>query len=83
MFCALDAYIQKLSESPDALYLRPSIKIALLRPMICTHANIGVNALKKILPDLSKEAVVGVHYTNHSLRVTAITQMYKEEIPEI
>ena len=35
-----------------------------------------------LLPELSKKSGVGVHYTNHSLRATAITRMFNCGIPE-
>ena len=79
--CVLDAYIQKLPESPDDFYLRPLLKTPHSGPRYAC-AKVGVNTLKKILPDLSKEAGVGVHYTNHSLRATAITRMYEGGVPE-
>ena len=42
----------------------------------------GVNVLKGILPELSEKSGVGVHYTNHSLRATAITRMFNCRVPE-
>ena len=41
-----------------------------------------VNVLKGILPELSKMSGVEVHYTNHSLRATAITHMFNCGVPE-
>ena len=38
--------------------------------------------LKKIVPELCKDAGLYVHYTNHSLRATAITRMYEGGVPE-
>ena len=42
----------------------------------------GINQLKKMLPELSKKAGIGIRYTNHSLRATAITRMFSGEIDE-
>ena len=41
-----------------------------------------MNTLKNILPDLSRQSGVGVHYTNHSLRATSITRMFNSGLPE-
>ena len=38
--------------------------------------------LNGILPEFSEQSGVGVHYTNHSLRATAITCMYNCRVPE-
>ena len=76
-----DAYIQKLPDFPDDFYLRPLLQTPHSGPWYA-RAKVGVNTLKKILPELSKEAAVGVHYTNHSLRATAITRMYEGGVPE-
>lgn len=40
-----------------------------------TYQRVGINGLKGILPDLSEKSSTGVHYTNHSLRATAITHV--------
>jgi hypothetical protein len=77
----LDAYIQKLPEFSDDFYFHPLLKTPHLGPWYA-RAKVGVNTLKKFMPDLSKEAGLSVHYTNHSLRVTAITRMYEGGIPE-
>ena len=37
---------------------------------------------KEDCPELCKEACLGVEYTNHSLRATAITRMYEGGVPE-
>ena len=43
---------------------------------------VGVNALKNILPELSKKSAIPVWYTNHSLWATAITRMFHAEVEE-
>ena len=35
-----------------------------------------------MLPELSRKCGVGVRYTNHSLRATAITRMFNSGLPE-
>ena len=34
------------------------------------------------MPDIAAESGLGVHYTNHSLRATAVTRMYNTGVPE-
>ena len=47
-----------------------------------TKQRVGVNQLKNMLPDLSQMSGIGVRYTNHSLRATAITHMFNKGVPE-
>ena len=47
-----------------------------------TKQRMGTNILKNMLPELSEKSGIGVHYTNHSLRATAITRMFNKGIPE-
>ena len=41
-----------------------------------------MNVLKNTLPDLCEKSGIGVRYTNHSLRATAIRRMFNRGIPE-
>ena len=41
-----------------------------------------MNKLKTFMPDIAAESGLGVHYTNHSLRATAVTRMYNTGVPE-
>ena len=50
--------------------------------IVVTKQRVGVNLLKRMLPDLSEKSGIGVRYTNHSLRATAITQMFTSGISE-
>lgn len=59
----LDLYFSKLPSSPPAFYLRPLSTCGSWYGL----ARVGVNMLKKFIPDLCKEASLLVHYTNHSL----------------
>ena len=74
----LDMYLSKLPTSPPAFYLRP---LSASGPWY-GKSRVGVNTLKKFIPDLCKSAALSAHYTNHSLRATAITRMYKSGVPE-
>ena len=47
-----------------------------------TKQRVGLNTLKNMLPDLSRESGIGTHYTNHSLRATAVTRMFNSGLPE-
>ena len=46
------------------------------------RARVGVNTLKNVVPQLSTEAGLVIHYTNHSLQATAVTRMYEKGVPE-
>ena len=49
---------------------------------VFTRQRVGINTLKNVLPVLSKESGIGVRYTNHSLRATAITRMFNNGVEE-
>ena len=76
----LDTYISKLPTS-RAFYLQLLPSVPSSGPWY-GQAVVGVNTLKKVVPELCKEACLGVEYTNHSLRATAITPMYEGGVPE-
>ncbi len=66
----------------SALYRYP---LSSSRCMPCqwySEKPIGVNCLKKMVANLTKEAGLSGRYTNHSLRVTAATRMYCSGIDE-
>ena len=79
----IDLYIAKLPENPPAFYLRPLDKVPSSddKPWYC-KSRVGVNKLKTIITEISVEAGLQVHYTNHSLRATAVTRMYNTGVPE-
>lgn len=47
-----------------------------------TKQRVGENTLKNMLPELSEKSGIGVCYTNHSLRTTAIMHMFNGGLPE-
>lgn len=47
-----------------------------------TKQCVRINVLKGILPELAEKSDVTVHYTNHSLRLTAITHVFNCGVPE-
>ena len=47
-----------------------------------TNQHVGINMLKSILSELSEKAGLDMHYSNHSLRTTAVTRMFNSGIEE-
>ena len=79
----LDTYLSYLPPSATHFYMRALEKFPSDPNKPCmTNQRVGINGLKGILPDLSAKSDIGVHYTNHSLRATAITRMFNSGIPE-
>ena len=65
----------KLPTSPPAFYLRP---LPVSGPWYRKN-RVGVNMLKKFIPELCKGAGLSAHYTSHSLRAPAITRINVRE----
>ena len=76
----LDLYLSKLPKEGklDVFYLRPLEKIP-LDPSLPWYASVpvGRDTLHKKLSTMCRQAGVQGHKTNHSLRVTSATRMYK------
>ncbi len=47
-----------------------------------TEKPLGVNALKKIVSNLTQKAGLVGHFSNHSLRASAATRMYEQGVDE-
>ena len=79
----LVTYLSMLPPDCAYFYMRPLEKFP-SGPNKCavTKQRVGINVLKGIVPELSEKSGVGVHYTNHSLRATAITLMFNCGVPE-
>ena len=78
----IDFYIAKFPPDPPGFYLRPLDKIPVeAKPWYCI-SRVGINKLKTFIPDLCAECGLPTRYTNHSLRVTAITHTYNQGVPE-
>ena len=79
----LDTYLSLLPPNSSHFYMRALDKFP-SNPKKCgmTNQRVGLNGLKNILPELSEKADIGVHYTNHSLRATAITCMFNCGVPK-
>ena len=79
----LDTYLSILPPDCTYFYMHPLDKFPSdTKKCAVTKQRVGVNILKGILPELSEKSGVGVHYTNHSLRATAITRMFNCGVPE-
>ena len=79
----LDTYLVMLPPDCAYFYMRPLEKFPSgSKKCAVTKQRVGINVLKSILSELSEKSGVGVHYTNHSLRATAITRMFNCGVPE-
>ena len=65
-----------------AFYLQPLDRVPLDDRPWFGKSRVGVNKLKSFIPEITVEAGLDVHYTNHSLRAMAITRMYNAGVPE-
>ena len=78
----LDQYISKLPPHPFSFYLRPLDKVPSGdRPWYC-KSRVRIHKLKTFMPNIAAELGLGVRYTNHSLRATAVMRMYNTGVPE-
>ena len=78
----LDLYISILPPDPSGFYLRPLDKVPSGNRPWYYKSRVGINKLKTFMPDIAAEPGLGVHYTNHSLRATAVMRMYNRGVPE-
>ena len=79
----LDKYLSLLPADAPYFYMRAydEFRDEQAGPVF-TRQRVGVNTLKNVLPSLSKESGIGMRYTNHSLRATAITRMFNYGVEE-
>ncbi len=66
----------------SALYRYPLCETSLRPNQWYTEKPLGVNAVKKIVSDMAKQAGLSGHFTNHSLRVTAAMRMFNSGVDE-
>ena len=79
----LDTYLPLLPPNSPHFYMRALERFPSDPNKFCmANQRVGVNMLKNILSKLSEKAGLEAHYTNHSLRATAITRMFNAGIPE-
>ena len=79
----LDLYLSKLppeSIQHDYFYLRP--KKDFLDGFWFSSQVVGKNSLAQMVPNMFKEAGMTKKATNHSLRATGTTEMYRCGVPE-
>ena len=82
----LDKYISKLppeAKEKDLFYCRPLEKVTSdpNKPWY-SAVPLGKNTIQAKLRNMCREAGIGGHKTNHSLRATAATQMFRQGAPE-
>ena len=82
----LDLYISKLPPrvlTDDIFYVRPLDMVPSdpSKPWYSTTA-VGKNQLEKKLAKICKRAGISGNITNHSLRATSATQLYRSGVPE-
>ena len=79
----LDAYLLLLPPNPPYFYMQVSDFFPSDPAKTCVRKQrVGINTLKNMLPELSRKCGTDVRCTNHSLRATAITRMFRNGIPE-
>ena len=70
----LDTYLSFLPPNAPYFYMRVLDKFPTEpNKSAVSKQRVGINLLKSMLPDISEKSGVGVRYTNHSLRATAVT----------
>ena len=77
----LDKYLERLPPDAEYMYMRPLDKTNLKQTWY-TKQRVGYNTLKGFIPKLFATSGLEGLYTNHSLRATSITRMFKADVPE-
>nr|XP_055023176.1 uncharacterized protein LOC129413508 isoform X2 [Misgurnus anguillicaudatus] len=72
---SLKKYLRKIPPDAKALYLHPKRRIDASDDNWYITVPLGVNQLSQMLPRMCKEAGTQSHYTNHSIRATAIQKL--------
>jgi hypothetical protein len=81
----LDLYISKLppeAKQHDCFYLKPKSAYSPSDEVWYTNQVVGKNELARMVPTMFKEAKLSKHATNHSLRATGATELYRCGVPE-
>ena len=82
MIRLLDKYLERPPPDAEYVYMRPLDKIPNLKQPWYTKQRVGYNTLKGFIPKLFATSGLEGLYTNHSLRATSITRMFKADVPE-
>ncbi len=73
---ALAKYLRKLHPKCEALYQRPRlVKNPEAEALWYANIPVGINKLRNLMKDISKEAKLSKIYTNHCIRATVITTL--------
>lgn len=68
-------YLQKLSPGVDFLWQRPRPKVHINDDVWFTNQPVGENILGSLMQRISETRLLSQKYTNHSIRVTAVSLM--------
>lgn len=79
----LDFYLSKVPDQPKAFYLRPLKEVPSQshKPWFA-NVPVGVNTLRLMMSNMSKDAELQTIYTNHSLRATSVSRLFAKNVPE-
>ena len=79
----LDKYLEKLPLDVQYMYMRPldEISNSPTKPWY-TKQRVGYNTLKGFIAKLFAASGLKGFHTNHSLRATSITRIFKADVPE-
>ena len=79
----LDKYLSLLPPTAPYFYMKAKENFPSDLTVGCfINQRVEIDQLKKMLPELSEKAGIGIRYTNHSLCTTTITRMFNGEIDE-
>ena len=78
----LDLYLSKLPSSVEYFYNHPLASTDISNPVWYSSQKIGINSFQKMVKSMCSDAGIDGQKSNHSLRSTAVTQMYEAGVPE-
>lgn len=70
---SFEKYFKLLPKESQTLFPKPKVHISPKEEWYCSNASIGKHTFDSLMPRLSSEAKLSKRYTNHCIRVTAIT----------
>ena len=80
-YWCLQKYVHKLNPNQPAFFQRPKPKAQETDSVWYENSPLGVNALAKMMKEISLGACLSQMYTNHCVRATAITLWSDAEVP--
>lgn len=78
---ALKLYLEKISPNCSAFFQYPKANFSPEDDVWFEQRPFGVNTLANMMKKISKAAGLSRIYTNHSIRVTAITLWFNANVP--